>query len=132
MDRIKFDKYINEVYGVAAEYPWVNAPSFAVYRHSSNNKWFAVVMDIPKSRFGFTDNENISVVNLKCDPLLIGSLTKDEGIFPAYHMNKAYWVSVWLDGTVEREKIEWLLNLSFELTKGSTKKHKNKKEQDIS
>lgn len=124
MDRIKFDKYITEVYGVTAEYPWVNAPSFAVYRHSNNNKWFAVVMDIPKSRFGFTDNENISVVNLKCDPLLIGSLTKDEGIFPAYHMNKAYWVSVWLDGTVEREKIEWLLNLSFDLTKGSNKKVK--------
>ena len=83
-------------------------------------------MDIPKSKFGVSDNENISVVNLKCDPLLIGSLTKDEGIFPAYHMNKAYWVSVWLDGTVEREKIEWLLNLSFDLTKGSNKKCKNK------
>ena len=41
-------------------------------------------------------------------------------------MNKAYWVSVWLDGTVEREKIEWLLNLSFDLTKGSNKKCKNK------
>ena len=79
-------------------------------------------MDLPKSKFGVSDNENISVVNLKCDPLLIGSLTKDEGIFPAYHMNKAYWVSVWLDGTVEREKIEWLLNLSFDLTKGSNKK----------
>lgn len=83
-------------------------------------------MDLPKSKFGVSDNENISVVNLKCDPLLIGSLTKDEGIFPAYHMNKAYWVSVWLDGTVEREKIEWLLNLSFDLTKGSNKKCKNK------
>ena len=126
MDRIKFDKYITKVYGVAAEYPWVSAPSFAVYRHSNNNKWFAVVIDLPKSKFGVSDNENISVVNLKCDPLLIGSLTKDEGIFPAYHMNKAYWVSVWLDGTVEREKIEWLLNLSFDLTKGSNKKCKNK------
>ena len=83
-------------------------------------------MDLPKSKFGVSDSENISVVNLKCDPLLIGSLTKDEGIFPAYHMNKAYWVSVWLDGTVEREKIEWLLNLSFDLTKGSNKKCKNK------
>lgn len=90
-------------------------------------------MDIPKSKFGVSDNENISVVNLKCDPLLIGSLTKDEGIFPAYHMNKAYWVSVWLDGTVEREKIEWLLNLSFDLTKGSNKKvQKQTNEQDLS
>ena len=62
MDRIKFDKYITKVYGVAAEYPWVSAPSFAVYRHSNNNKWFAVVMDIPKSKFGVSDNENIVAV----------------------------------------------------------------------
>lgn len=79
-------------------------------------------MDIPKSKFGFPDNKNISVVNLKCDPLLIGSIVKEDGIFPAYHMNKAYWVSVWLDGTVEREKLEWLLNLSFDLTKKPLKK----------
>ena len=124
MDRINFDKYITEVYGVTAEYPWVSAPSFAVYRHSNNNKWFAVIMDIPKSKFGFPDNENISVVNLKCDPLLIGSIVKEDGIFSAYHMNKAYWVSVWLDGTVEREKLEWLLNLSFDLTKKTNKKVK--------
>ena len=124
MDRINSDKYITEVYGVTAEYPWVSAPSFAVYRHSNNNKWFAVIMDIPKSKFGFPDNENISVVNLKCDPLLIGSIVKEDGIFSAYHMNKAYWVSVWLDGTVEREKLEWLLNLSFDLTKKTNKKVK--------
>ena len=109
---------------MTAEYPWVNAPSFAVYRHSSNNKWFAVVMDVPKTKFGFSDNENISVVNLKCDPLLIGSIIKENGIFPAYHMNKSYWVSVWLDGTVEREEIEWLLSLSFDLTKKTNKKVK--------
>ena len=39
-------------------------------------------------------------------------------------LNKSYWVSVWLDGTVEREKIEWLLSLSFDLTKKSNKKVK--------
>ncbi len=39
-------------------------------------------------------------------------------------LNKSYWISVWLDGTVEREKIEWLLSLSFDLTKKSNKKVK--------
>ena len=39
-------------------------------------------------------------------------------------LNKSYWVSVWLDGTVEREKLEWLLSLSFDLTKKSNKKAK--------
>ena len=47
-------------------------------------------------------------------------------------LNKSYWVSVWLDGTVEREKIEWLLSLSFDLTKKSNKKVNKKREQDVS
>ncbi len=124
LDRINFDKYITEIYGTAAEYPWVSAPSFAVYRHNSNKKWFAVIMDIPKSKLGLEEEGIVSVVNLKCDPLLIGSLINDEGIFPAYHMNKSYWVSVALDGSADDEKIKWLLNLSFDLTNKTPKKRK--------
>lgn len=129
LDRKNFDKYITETYGTTAEFPWASAPGFAVYRHDSNKKWFAVVMDIPKSKLGFEDEKNISVVNLKCDPLLIGSLVKDDGIFPAYHMNKSYWISVALDGSADDEKIKWLLNLSFGLTKKQLRKQKISKEK---
>lgn len=124
LNRKNLDKYITETYGATAEFPWVSAPSFAVYRHSSNNKWFAVVMDIPRSKLGLAEEGNISVVNLKCDPLLIGSLVKDDGIYPAYHMNKSYWISVSLDGSADDEKIKWLLNLSFDLTKKKKLKQK--------
>ncbi len=116
MDREAFDKHIKNVYGVTAEFPWLSAPTFAVYRHESNNKWFAVIMEIPKNKLGIKEEGNISVVNLKSDPLLIGSLILDKGIYPAYHMNKNHWITVCLDGSVEEEQIEWLLNLSFELT----------------
>ncbi len=116
LDRKNLDKYITETYGAVAEFPWIRYSNYAVYRHSSNNKWFAVVMDIPKSKLGLTDDETAYVVNLKCDPILIGSLYKDNGIFPAYHMNKSYWITVLLDGTVDDEKIKWLLDISFLLT----------------
>ena len=59
----------------------------------------------------------ISVVNLKCDNWLIGSLRLEPGIFPGWHMNKAHWITVALDGTVEDEKIRFLLDMSYELTK---------------
>ena len=58
--------------------------------------------------------ENIDVVNLKCDPLM--NVVTEDGIFPAYHMSKTHWISVVLDGSVDEDKIKWLLNLSFELT----------------
>ena len=75
-------------------------------------------MDIPASKLGLENDEIISIVNLKCDPILIGSLHKDNGIYPAYHMNKSYWISVVLDGTVDTEKLKWLTEISHTLTKG--------------
>ena len=46
MTRTELDKYITDYYGGSAEYLWASAPSFAVYRHCENNKWFAVIMDM--------------------------------------------------------------------------------------
>ncbi len=116
MNREALDKYIKEFYDVTAEFPWLSAPTFAVYRHKSNNKWFAVIMEIPKNKIGIEEEGNINVVNLKSDPLLIGSLILDKGIHPAYHMNKNHWITVCLDGSVEEEKIKWLVDVSFQLT----------------
>lgn len=116
MNRENLDKYIKEFYSATAEFPWLSAPTFAVYRHKSNNKWFAVVMEIPKAKIGIEEEGNINVVNLKSDPLLIGSLILDKGIYPAYHMNKNHWITVCLDESVEEEKVKWLLDLSFEMT----------------
>ena len=116
MYRDFLDKYITDIYKAKAEYPWASAPSYAVYRHRSNKKWFAVIMEIPKGKIGVDEDGNVNVVNLKCDPLLIGSLIKDDGIHPAYHMNKNHWITVRLDGSTEKDKIKWLLDISFELT----------------
>ena len=79
-------------------------------------------MEIPKIKIGIPEEGNVQVVNLKCEPLLIGSVILDEGIHPAYHMNKNHWISVRLDGSVEREKLEWLLGLSYDLTDKKVKK----------
>ena len=124
MNRKTFDEYIADVYGSSAEFPWASEPSFAVYRHKSNQKWFAVIMDIPCFKLGLENETVVNVVNLKCDPLLIGSLIKEDGILPAYHMNKNHWITALLDGSVEEEKLKLLLDISFELT---DKKKKTKK-----
>ncbi|MBQ2677270.1 MAG: MmcQ/YjbR family DNA-binding protein [Clostridia bacterium] len=116
MNRQTLDKYISQNYNTLAEYPWPKYPDYAVYRHQSNRKWFAVVMGLPKSKLGLSGDGIIDVVNLKCDPLLIGSLLNDEGIYPGYHMNKSYWITLCLDGSVDADKVKWLLDLSFDLT----------------
>ena len=74
-------------------------------------------MDIPRKNLLLPGDGEISVVNLKCDPRLIGSFREEAGIFPGWHMNKAHWLSVALDGTVDTEQIKFLASLSYDLTK---------------
>ena len=51
-------------------------------------------------------------LNVKSDPLLIGSLRGQEGYFPAYHMNKEKWLSIQLGKPELDDAIKDLLSLS--------------------
>ena len=117
MTRTELEQYILVNYGTEPDYPWLTAPSNAVFRHSSNRKWFALIMDVPADKLGLPGDETLNVVNLKCSPILIGSLRGEPGIFPAYHMNKESWLSVALDGSVPDEQLKMLLDMSYEATK---------------
>lgn len=116
MNREQFIQYISDEYGIDGEHLWAKYPLFCVFRHSSNRKWFAVVMDVPKNKLGLEGTEPLDVVNLKCDPILVGSLRKETGIFPAYHMSKSNWISIALDGSVPDEQIKMLLEMSYDAT----------------
>lgn len=70
-----------------------------------------------QKNLGLSGEDQTQVVNLKCDTRLIGSFREELGIFPGWLMNKAHWLSVALDGTVEDEKIRFLVDMSYELTK---------------
>lgn len=122
MNKRELQTYIAETYNTDPDFPWESNPTFAVYRHRSNRKWFALVMDIPKSKLGLREDGDIDIVNLKCEPTLIGSLRLEKGFFPAYHMSKDKWVSVALDGSVDDEQLLFLLDMSFELTDVKIKK----------
>lgn len=124
MNAEQLQQFISETYEADAEYPWSKYPSYMVFRHTNNKKWFALIMNISREKLGFSDKEPIDVLNVKCEPILIGSLQSEPGIFPAYHMNKTSWITVALDGSISDEKIKWLLDMSYSLT---AKKSNNKK-----
>lgn len=116
MNRTELKTYITETYSAIPDHPWAKYPNYEVFRHRANKKWFALVMDIPKVKLGLRSDEMTGIVNLKCDPALAGSLQSEPGIFPAYHMNKANWITVSLDGAVPDDKLKALLDISFSLT----------------
>ena len=117
MNRLNLENYISETFSTTGEQLFARYPGFRVFRHMGSRKWFAVIMDIPRKNLGLSGDGGISVVNLKCSPMLIGSFREEAGIFPAWHMNKAHWLSVALDGTASDDSLLFLLNMSYELTK---------------
>ena len=116
MNRAELESFILENYNAEADFTWAKYPNYQVFRHCNNQKWFALIMDIPKSKLGLQEPGILHVVNFKCDTLLIGSLRQEAGFFPAYHMNKDSWITVALDGSVPDDKIKMLLNESYAAT----------------
>ncbi len=119
-------EYAKEKYTTEPDYPFTDDFETAVLRHKSNKKWYGLVMKVPLSKFDFEDNKTVDVLNLKCDTLMSGSFRLQKGIYPAYHMNKNSWISVLLDGTVDKETIMFLIDTSYILTETKKKNHKNK------
>ncbi len=118
MDRYLLEDYIYTTYGAEPEHLWFRYPSYAVFRHSENRKWFCVIMTVSKAKLGIKEEGLLDIVNLKCGLNQAPSLVQVSGIYPAYHMSKGHWISVSLDGTVAEELIKSLIDTSFRLTKG--------------
>ena len=124
MTRQKLIDHIFDEYSVEPDHPFPRDDVSCVFRHSDNHKWFALTMRVPYRTLGIAQGGNVDILNIKCDPLLIGSLRGKPGFYPAYHMSKDKWITILLDGSVEREEIEPLLAMSFELTANRQKARK--------
>ena len=117
-----FDICLN-TYGTSPDYPFDEDFETAVLRHSSNRKWYAIVMRVSRRKFGFDSDEVIDVVNLKLPTEMFGSFGAADGVYPAYHMNKLHWISVLLPDA-PNDVVQFLLNASFEATKSKIKQRK--------
>ena len=117
-------KYAKENYDSVPEYLWKNDPYSAVLRNNKNSKWYGIVMKVPKEKLGIKKSENIDILNVKCDPLMIGSLIDGKRYFKAYHMNKEHWITLILNGEIPKEEIFSMLSLSYEIVDMKSKKRK--------
>ena len=117
MDKQKLGVYIKNEYGVEPDMPFSKDFESLVFRHQGNRKWFALVMTITADKLGLKSREVVDIVNLKCDPDMIGSICDGTTVFPAYHMNKGHWISVLLKGRNKDDQLEMLVDLSYDLTK---------------
>ena len=124
MTKQSFLEYCFTTYGTSADYPFDEDFETAVLRHADNRKWYAIMLKVSRRKFGFDSDEVIDIVNLKLPTEMFGSFGADDGVYPAYHMNKLHWISVLLPDAPD-DVVQFLVNVSFEATKAKKRKKHN-------
>lgn len=117
IDRKEIFNYVKEKFDTEPDYTWVKYPDYAVLRHEGDGKWYGLIMNVPRIKLGLSGKGNIEILDLKCEPALNSLLRSQQGILPAYHMNKKHWITIVLDSSFPKEEIYNLINMSYDLTK---------------
>ena len=116
--------FASEQFGVEPEYLFADDPYTGVLRHPMSRKWFGIVMNVKKSTLRLPGEGTIDVLNVKLLPEMVGVDFADDGFLPAYHMNKVKWISILLDGRVEKDKVFAFVEASYEAVTPKRKKRK--------
>lgn len=48
---------------------------------ASEWKWYAVIMQVEKSRLGLEGDTKVDIIDVKCDPDMVGLLTQTYGFY---------------------------------------------------
>ena len=125
MTRNQVLSYAKTAYGTDPEYLFAADPDIAVLRNPSG-KWYAIIMKVSPKVLSRKDcaasdlkaDEKIDVMNVKLEPMMVGSFLQKQGFYPAYHMNKTHWISMVLEKrkTISDADIKDLLDISYKLT----------------
>ncbi len=95
---------------------WEKFPNYGVFKNPKNNKWYALVGDIKRSKLDLNQkDETVEIINIKLDAEKIQLLLKEKktGFYPAYHMNKKTWITIVLDETLSDETVLDLVDESY-------------------
>lgn len=114
---IKMLQYAREKYGAEPEFLWEKFSDNAVLRRKDTEKWFAVLLTVPRRKLGLDSDEIVEIADLRTRPENIPKLIDGKKFFPGWHMNKKHWFTIVLDGSVSFEEICKRIGESWSLAK---------------
>ena len=82
------------------EFLWEDYTECAILRRTDTGKWYAVMMRLPKRKFGLPDDAVSEFILLRIPKGKENAIHADSRILPAFHMNKRTWFAIQLDGGV--------------------------------
>ena len=106
--------YVREKYGTIPGEPWEDN-NHATIKTPNSKKWYGIFMYLPYNTLGLDKSGKIDVLNVKLNPEVIKSLIDKKHFFPAYHMNKKYWITILLDSDTDLNLVKSLIDESFKL-----------------
>ena len=107
-------RYIKDKYSIDPEFLWEKYPFFGIFRNKNNNKWFALITNVDKSKID-EGNGEVELLNIKLDSNKIKELLQNKGYYEAYHMNKKSWISIILNNTLKDKEIFELIDESYNI-----------------
>ena len=103
---------ISEKYNDEFEFPWEKYEGAGIIRNPKTKKWYALIMDVDKSKIQKNKKGLVEIINLKLSKDHVAEITKLPNFYPAYHMNKNHWITIILDESIKDEKIMELIEES--------------------
>ena len=108
-------RYVQETYGDEIEYPWKDMDA-AVIRSHLTKKWYAVFLKVHPSKIGLGGSQPIRIMDLHGTAEQVASLVDGKRYFPGWHMNRKYWYTICLDGSVPMDELQRRIDASFALS----------------
>lgn len=115
LDREAVFAHCRARFGTGAEYLWARLPDAAALRNPESGRWYAVAQLVERAKLGLDGEGKLDILVIRAGPVLTAELLAQPGFLPGYHMNKANWVSVPLDGSAPPERLCPLLDIAYEL-----------------
>ena len=99
--------FCKKLAGVYEDYPF-HDDNWTVMRHRDTKKTFAYIFE----------KDGHIWINVKCDPEWRDFWRAAfPSVVPGFHLNKTYWNSIILDGSVPEKDIRRMITESYDLTK---------------
>ena len=109
--------YLQQKYRHEPEFLWEKFPNNAIVRRTDNKKWYAAVLTVAAGRPGLDNAAAAEILDLRGRPEDMEKLLDRQKFFPAYHMNKKHWYTVFLDDSLSDEELCRRTDESFLLAK---------------
>lgn len=113
---LKLIQVLQNQYQTKLEFLWPKSPRNAIMRRPDNQKWYIAFLTVRADKLHLSEKaeEQIEIINIRVASDILPNLIDNYLFFPAYHMNKKNWVTIYPARVVDEESLMALIEKSYQ------------------